>query len=137
VRAFLVFLIVAGGIVITARESSAQGPGSSPAQVESDGSSIWGAPLGHGFGRRGSLSRGYSTSQSADCGCGEDGACACHGSYKYPVPSQYSYFWPGIYSQQTMTQYVSPWRYPDLNPIPEHWKLDPIGEPSPYSGYRY
>jgi hypothetical protein len=74
------------------------------------------------------------------CGCGtgcDSGNCACHGSYKYPVPSQYTYFWPGIYSQQTMTQYVSPWRYPDLNPIPEHWKTDPTDDTNPYAGYRY
>ena len=36
-----------------------------------------------------------------------------------------------------MTQYVSPWRYPDLNPIPDSWKVDPTQDKSPYSGYRY
>ena len=41
-------------------------------------------------------------------------ACGCRGSYKYPVPPQSTYFWPGIYSQQTMTAYVSPYRYPPL-----------------------
>ena len=66
-----------------------------------------------------------------------DGSCGCHGSYKYPVPSQYTYFWPGIYSQPTMTQYVSPWRYPDLKPIPEYWKFETPTDNSPYSGYRY
>jgi hypothetical protein len=40
--------------------------------------------------------------------------CYCGGSYKYPVPPRYTYFWPGIYSQQTMTAHVSPWRYPGL-----------------------
>ncbi len=41
-------------------------------------------------------------------------ACCCRGSYKYPVPPQSTYWWPGIYSQQTMTEYVSPWRHPPL-----------------------
>ncbi len=41
-------------------------------------------------------------------------ACGCPGSYKYPVPPQSTYWWPGIYSQQTLTAYVSPWRYPPL-----------------------
>jgi hypothetical protein len=40
--------------------------------------------------------------------------CCCRGSYKFPVPPQYTYFWPGIYSQKTMTAGVSPWRYPPL-----------------------
>lgn len=34
--------------------------------------------------------------------------CKVNGSYKYPVPRQYTYFWPGIYSQKRMTDYVSP-----------------------------
>ena len=34
--------------------------------------------------------------------------CRTNGSYKYPVPRQYTYFWPGIYSQKTMTEYVAP-----------------------------
>jgi len=40
--------------------------------------------------------------------------CQCRGSYKYPVPPQYTYFWPGMYSQRTMTEYISPWRFPSL-----------------------
>jgi hypothetical protein len=43
-------------------------------------------------------------------GCGAGSGCSvgqfncqCRGSYKYPVPPQYTYHWPGIYSQQTMT----------------------------------
>jgi hypothetical protein len=32
------------------------------------------------------------------------------------VPPQDTYFWPGIFSQKTMTQYVSPLRNPPLNP---------------------
>jgi len=42
--------------------------------------------------------------------------CNCRGSYKYPVPPRDMYFWPGIYSQKTMTSYVSPYRYPGLLP---------------------
>jgi len=40
--------------------------------------------------------------------------CACRGSYKFPVPPQYTYHWPGLYSQQAMTSYQSPYRYPLL-----------------------
>lgn len=61
-----------------------------------------------------------------ECGCGECGSsagghclkanlsatacfnCRTNGSYKFPVPRQYTYFWPGIYSQKTMTEYVAP-----------------------------
>jgi len=50
------------------------------------------------------------------CGCGSVGYfnCCCKGSYKFPVPPQSTYFWPGIYSQKTMTAYVSPYRCPSL-----------------------
>lgn len=40
--------------------------------------------------------------------------CSCRGSYKFPVPPQYTYHWPGVYSQQAMTIYQSPYRYPLL-----------------------
>jgi hypothetical protein len=40
--------------------------------------------------------------------------CACRGSYKFPVPPQYTYHWPGMYSQQCMTEYTSPYRFPPL-----------------------
>jgi hypothetical protein len=83
------------------------------------------------------LHRGPPCWHPGGCSCGCDGSCACHGSYKYPVHSQYNYFWPGIYSQQTMTQYVSPWRYPDLNPVPERWKFEGVQEGNPYGGLRY
>ena len=60
-----------------------------------------------------------------ECGCNECAAsshnglkanlsatacfnCRTNGSYKFPVPRQYTYFWPGIYSQKTMTEYVTP-----------------------------
>lgn len=60
--------------------------------------------------------------------------CCCRGSYKYPVPPQSTYFWPGIYAERTMTQYVSPYRYPPLRPLPpegpgadtSHWGNEPI-----------
>ena len=51
-------------------------------------------------------------------GCCDKGFnCCCRGSYKFPVPPQYTYHWPGIYSQQTMTEYVSPYRFPPLRPL--------------------
>jgi len=40
--------------------------------------------------------------------------CGCRGSYKFPVPPQYTYHWPGMYSQPYMTAYSSPWRFPSL-----------------------
>jgi len=49
--------------------------------------------------------------------------CSCRGSYKFPVPPQYTYHWPGMYSQQAMTQYNSPYRFPPLGqPPPEEAK---------------
>ncbi len=54
--------------------------------------------------------------------------CGCSGSYKYPVPPQYTYHWPGMYSQQTMTEYVSPYRFPPLKPPP---KGENLLEPQP------
>jgi len=43
---------------------------------------------------------------------------SCRGSYKFPVPPQYTYHWPGMYSQRCMTGYVSPYRFPPLKPCP-------------------
>ena len=43
-------------------------------------------------------------------------SCRCAGSYKFPVPPLYTYHWPGQYSQQLMTDYQSPWRFPPLRP---------------------
>jgi hypothetical protein len=40
--------------------------------------------------------------------------CQCRGSYKFPVPPLYTYHWPGMYSQKTITQYNSPYRFPPL-----------------------
>ncbi len=55
--------------------------------------------------------------------------CNCNGSYKFPVPPQYTYHWPGMYSQQLMTDYQSPWRYPPLKPY--------FDEPSPGEAQPY
>lgn len=49
--------------------------------------------------------------------------CSCNGSYKFPVPPLYTYHWPGMYSQELMTNYHSPWRFPPLRPYED--------EPSP------
>jgi hypothetical protein len=42
--------------------------------------------------------------------------CGCNGSYKFPVPPLYTYHWPGMWSQQLMTDYHSPWRFPAIKP---------------------
>lgn len=58
--------------------------------------------------------------------------CECSGSYKYPVPPQYTYHWPGMYSQPTMSQYMSPYRFPPLKlPPKEEDILQPDEEPQP------
>lgn len=52
--------------------------------------------------------------------------CGCTGSYKFPVPPQYTYFWPGnVYSMGLMTNYHSPWRFPPLKPYTDE-VLTPI-----------
>jgi hypothetical protein len=147
-RAFIVLLFVAGGTILSAKECSAQFAEPIPTPPASDGVAGM-APLVHRINGSGNLPSGnaatpcpvvsycYGGANGGTCGCGDDGNCACHGSYKYPVPSQYTWYWPGIYSQHAMTQYISPWRYPDLNPIPEYWKLDPTEDRSGYSGHRY
>ncbi len=58
--------------------------------------------------------------------------CSCRGSYKFPVPPQYTYHWPGMYSQQTMTEYNSPYRFPALKapPIPSP-EIEPYREVGP------
>jgi hypothetical protein len=61
---------------------------------------------GHGCGHR-------LTAKKAAVGCFN---CQCRGSYKFPVPPQYTYHWPGMYAQQTMTEHNSPYRFPPLNP---------------------
>ena len=50
--------------------------------------------------------------------------CGCKGSYKYPVPPLYTYHWPGMYSAQLMTDYVSPWRFPPLKPYTDEVGVD-------------
>ena len=65
--------------------------------------------------------------------------CDCRGSYKFPVPPLYTYHWPGMYSQRTMTEYISPWRFPPLQPLqreaqptmPEPEPLDPLTTDQP------
>ncbi|HPP53915.1 MAG TPA: hypothetical protein PK777_13260 [Thermoguttaceae bacterium] len=57
--------------------------------------------------------------------------CGCSGSYKFPVPPQYTYHWPGMYSQPTMTQYTSPYRFPPLKAPPKGEDiLQPEKEPN-------
>ncbi len=52
--------------------------------------------------------------------------CNCGGSYKYPVPPLYTYHWPGIYSQQRMTDYRSPWRFPPLKRYTDESPYDSV-----------
>ena len=52
-------------------------------------------------------------------------SCGAQGSYKFPVPPLYTYHWPGMYSQQLMTDYHSPWRFPPLKPYTEESKTQP------------
>ena len=131
-RVLFTFLCVAGVVGIVARESSAQDFASGPVRISVDN----GPGMEPAVRCIGILHHGGLPGRGLGCGC-ENGNCACQGSYKYPVPPQSTYFWPGIYSQQTMTQYISPWRYPGLKPIPEKWKAEALEDASPFSGYRY
>ncbi len=60
--------------------------------------------------------------------------CSCRGSYKFPVPPQYTYHWPGMYSQQTITEYASPYRFPPLKDPPvEKAEVQPDQDAGPPS----
>ncbi len=50
--------------------------------------------------------------------------CQCQGSYKHPALPQYTYHWPGMYSQATMTEYGSPFRFPALRDPDEVFGAD-------------
>ncbi len=68
------------------------------------------------------LSRGYE-------GLDRHFNCGCNGSYKFPVPPLYTYHWSGMYSQQLMTDYHSPWRFPPIKPYSDERLLPyPSGE---------
>lgn len=59
--------------------------------------------------------------------------CGCNGSYKFPVPPLYTYFWPGMYSQELMTDYHYPKRFPPLKPYtdePDPVRTTASGEPA-------
>ncbi len=64
---------------------------------------------------------GHCAARIAAVGCFN---CCCGGSYKFPVPPQYTYHWPGMYSQRYMSEYASPFRFPPLEqPKPRHSTL--------------
>lgn len=74
-----------------------------------------GDPCGSGCCRAGCglLGRGCRGDADID-GLDRHFNCGCKGSYNYPVPPQYTYHWPGMYKQNLMTDYTSPWRFPPL-----------------------
>ena len=90
----------------------------------------WGAMLGCGCG---------PGCCGACCGVGCSGChaahiasigyfnCNCRGSYKFPVPPRYTYHWPGMYSQQYMTEYNSPYRFPPLE-LPKEYLPSPADQ---------
>lgn len=57
--------------------------------------------------------------------------CGSNGSYKFPVPPLYTYHWPGMFSQQLMTDYHSPWRFPPIKPYTDEQLLPYSGMPEP------
>lgn len=82
----------------------------------------------HGCGLLSMLHHGHG------CGHGMEGTepgfnCGCNGSYNYPVPPLYIYHWPGMYKQQLMTNYQSPWRFPPLQPYTD--EAPPRGDEPP------
>jgi hypothetical protein len=92
--------------------------------------SAWGCgPCNGCGGRRGCLGgcRHRLAEKKADVGYFN---CQCRGSYKFPVPPQYTYFWPGMYSQQTMTEYNDPYRFPRLKSPDEVFRRE-AEEPKP------
>ena len=62
--------------------------------------------------------------------------CGCNGSYKFPVPPLYTYHWPGMYQQQLMTDYHSPWRFPPLKPYVDEVPPVEMGGMGTLSGVR-
>jgi hypothetical protein len=70
---------------------------------------------GFGHGRHGGHGHGHHHHQVYE-GQQAHFNCGCNGSYKFPVPPLYTYHWPGMWSQQLMTDYHSPWRFPAIKP---------------------
>ena len=42
------------------------------------------------------------------------------------MPPLYTYHWPGLYSQQLMTDYHSPWRFPAIKPYADENLPEPV-----------
>ena len=99
-----------------AQEDAARGPAGDV--TVSDGVIASGACpygcLGPKCAHRGARTTGHYVTRYGACVASQN--CICSGSYKFPVPPQYTYLWPGMYSQKTMTEYRSPWRYLPLVP---------------------
>lgn len=86
------------------------------------GCGLFGGKFGHGCGLCGWFGHKHK-------GAGYEGLdpsfnCGCNGSYKYPVPPLYTYHWPGMWQQNLMTDYHSPWRFPPLKPYVD----EPVAE---------
>ncbi len=122
-RHFTLFAAVAG-LVITSVVHAQQ-----PTATCTSGSSCAsGGCSDSGLGLLGGKQRCSRLSPLCGCRayCGSGGSildgmdpsfnCGCQGSYKYPVRPLYTYFWPGMYSHQLITNYHSPWRFPPLKP---------------------
>ena len=67
----------------------------------------------------------------SDNGAGTWFNCRCNGSYKFPVPPLSTYHWPVNCSNQSMTDYNSPWRFPDIRPFAENQGALTYHSPSP------
>ncbi|WP_347246214.1 hypothetical protein [Thermogutta sp.] len=131
---------VSGALRAAEPEQSSAGSASAPASVEEAGISS-AVP-----GARSSIELSPACPACDCCGHFHQGClarymsavggfnCTCRGSYKFPVPPQYTYHWPGLYSQQLMTAYNSPYRYPALKlpPWMSRGSQEPgISEPKP------
>jgi hypothetical protein len=92
-----------------------------------DGGSCHSCGGRHGLHRHGCHGCGHLHHRKNYDGLDRSFNCGCSGSYKFPVPPQYTYFWPGsVYSQELMTNYHSPWRFPPLKPYTDE-VLTPAG----------
>lgn len=95
--------------------SAASAQGGDGCAVAAPACGVDGDACGAGCGRRGcGLFGRLGSGGSGIEGLDRHFNCGCRGSYNYPVPPQYTYHWPGMYKQNLMTDYTSPWRFPPL-----------------------
>ncbi|MGA2033417.1 MAG: hypothetical protein ABSG68_14270 [Thermoguttaceae bacterium] len=112
-RSAVLFLLLTGTIAAAAQQARGQEPFPGYVGMTNDGAA-WAGPVWGPY-----ATYGGAQSNSGWPGTVGEFNCCCRGSYKYPVPPQYTYHWPGIYSQQTMTAAIDHGPFPPLLPAPQ------------------